>query len=209
LARAEFERLAEREWSKLAKSKDKQALDRFHLLFSGAPQAKLAKSRIASLVANPNATEPSQHNASGHGKFVEFVNLHPVACALVWLFIGLPLVVLIGVFFVINQWDYLDLGVYAQRVDSISSGLLPGLALLYAAAFFLLRSRLDPLRPVEVVIYWFGCALSLGFVIALVFGILLFKFGYGLQPIMSIWGEIVVVSGIVTLVWWEARKPAP
>ena len=46
LARAEFERLAEHEWRRLANSEDESGLNRFYLRFLGTPQAKLANSRL-------------------------------------------------------------------------------------------------------------------------------------------------------------------
>ena len=200
LARAEFERLAECEWSKLAKSKDEQALDRFHLLFSGVPQAQLAKSRIASLVPNPNATERSQHNASGQGKFVAFVNRSPVASAFLWLFVGLSLLVLIEELFV-----HMRVVSANHFLDNVSSALFFGLVLLILSLVFIFRSRCESLRPVEVIIYWFGCALYFGFIVAFLFKEL-YGAGLSTQTVLAIWGSFVVISGILTFAWWKARQ---
>ena len=204
-----IERLAEREWSKLARSKDRLALDRFHLLFSGAPQAQLAQVRIARLASSPNTAGRSPHNDLGQNWFAAFINRHPVASAFLWLLITLPLGVLLGFLFENKKWAYLTIIPSSEYINYVLNGLCFGILLICPTAILNMSFRWSSFVLLEGAIYLFGCAGYLGFVVCV-----LWIHGHG--PVLiggneqitafAIWALILAAPGIVAYAWRKGRQ---
>ncbi len=199
LARAEFQRLAEHEWRKLKNSKDAEALQGFCSLFAEAPQIKLAQTRILALVSHKKAIEASHRGGTWRGAVSALLNRHPNVTSLVWLSVGFSIAIGLLILFDDRKWSYVKL-VSAPENTGIN-GFLLGLVVIFVSAFYCIRIRRPSLKFFEVVVYWFGCSVSLGYWAALLWGVSQGSGGIAL----AISASIVCLSGAATLVWWRAQ----
>lgn len=208
-ARAEKRAQAWASLKKVFSSTSKSAASTSSSLEAGTPSLQHVIDEIqAEKAERPRAATEDAEVVAGAQAHKPSSKAH-IAVALVYALAAYPAVLLSGVLFRSNSWSFLGSGADVE----FQSGLIAGGLLVVGLGLLLARRRAQALTGNELALYWFGAALALTLLFAVIFATLDWDFfghrgtsstnPYEDSQVISgllIW-SLIVVSSAVFLVW--------